>query len=148
MPVVSEDRPSASWYERVPLGLPAGRSVLASEQLELAPEPRNASLARRWVVGRLPEWSDEEMRDALALLTSELVTNGVVHARTPLLLGIAVTERDVLVGVHDLDLGLQEEPGPERHGGRGIAMVADLATDWGYVRHPGGGKTVWFRMSR
>lgn len=137
-----------SWHDDVPAGLPPGRQVLVSEQVELLPEPRNVSLARHWVGSRLPEWSRPELCDEILLLVSELVTNGVVHARTQLQVGIAVTSDDILVGVHDLDLGHQEAPGPEREGGWGLRLVDELASDWGRTRHAGGGKTVWFRVSR
>ena len=136
----------ASWHEQVPGALSPGHPVVRSEQVTLAPEPRNVSRGRHWVADRLPAWIGEQ-REVVMLLTSELVTNGVLHARTELVLGLAVTDNEVAVGVHDLDLGRQELPGSDRDGGRGLALVAGLAAAWGDARHAAGGKTYWFRVS-
>jgi len=143
-----QERVPVTWHDAVPRGLPLGSHVLLSEQLTLPPDPRNVAVARAWIAERLPGWSSDSIRDAAALLTSELVTNAVVHARTELRVGIAVADEDVLIGVHDLDLGHREADGTDRHGGWGLSLVGQVASDWGQVQHPGGGKTVWFRMSR
>lgn len=137
---------TADWHLEVPGALPAGAAVRSSAVVVLPPEPQNVRVARRWVAERLPAWA-KELTDTLVLLTSELVTNVVVHARTELVLGMTTTDTDVLIGVRDLDLGRRELAGPERHGGRGLTLVRDLSADMGQVRHPGGGKTYWFRVT-
>ncbi len=137
---------AAAWHELIPEALPRGSRVLLVAQVHLAPEPRHVGVARRWVAERLPDFT-EDVRDVVTLLTSELVTNVVVHARTELDLRLTLTERDVLVGVHDLDLGRTELPGPERDGGRGLSLVQGLASAWGHLQHAEGGKTFWFRVS-
>lgn len=125
--------------------LPAGAVVLRTAQLHLDPEPRNVVLARRWVADQAPELGDDGLQ-TLRLLTSELVTNAVVHARTEVELGITVTEHDVLVTVHDLDLGRREQRTHDRDGGRGLGLVRDLSAASGQTRHAAGGKTAWFRL--
>jgi hypothetical protein len=135
------------WFEDVPDAVPPGAQVVTSDSVVLPPEPQNVRAARRWVATRIPPWGDD-LTDTIVLLTSELVTNVVVHARTELVLGLAVTERDLVIGVRDLDLGRQELAGPERHGGRGLTLVSELAGASGKHRHAGGGKTYWFRVSR
>lgn len=127
--------------------LPAGAVVLRSAQLHLDPEPRNVGLARRWVVEQAPELGEDGLH-TLRLLTSELVTNAVVHARTELELGVTVTEHDVVVTVHDLDLGRREQRTHERDGGRGLGLVRDLSVASGSTTHAEGGKTAWFRLGR
>ncbi len=125
--------------------LPADAVVLRSARLHLDPEPRNVVLARRWVAEQAPELGPEGLH-TLRLLTSELVTNAVVHARTEVEVGIAVTEHDVLVTVHDLDLGRRENKTHERDGGRGLGLVRDLSLASGRTTHAEGGKTAWFRL--
>ena len=126
--------------------LPAGEVVVQRAHIDLDPLPRVVAVARSFVSGQCPELTAER-RDVLLLLTSEVVTNAVIHARTLIGLGVTLTDRSVLVTVHDGDLGRSELPGPDRHGGRGLALVALLADATRTERHPGDGKTVWFRLS-
>jgi two-component sensor histidine kinase len=136
-----------SCSEVVDEALPAGAHVVSAEHLHLAPDPRSASMARRFVAGQLPDL-DPDKEHTLLLLTSELVTNAVIHARTEVEVGVTVTVEDVLVTVHDLDLGRREQPGQERDGGRGLYLVEALACAADQIRHNGGGKTSWFRLCR
>lgn len=128
--------------------LPAGDQVLSTHHLHLDPVPRLVGQARRFVLEHAPDLP-AEVEDALVLLTSELVTNAVLHARTPLELGITVAEASVLVAVHDLDLARREQqPYAGREGGWGLALVRSLAQDSALVAGPDGGKTAWFRLAR
>ena len=127
--------------------LPPGAVVHISDALTLDPEPRQVSSARRFVAGTVPDL-DGDTGDTLLLLVSELVTNAVVHARTELEVAVAVTDEDVVVAVHDLDLGRREQRAGDRDGGRGLGLVRSLAADSGMVMHPGGGKSAWFRLHR
>ena len=129
------------------LALPGDAVVLHSDALTLEPEPRQVSSARRFVARSVPEL-DADTCDTLLLLVSELVTNAVVHARTELEVAVTVTADDVVVAVHDLDLGRREQRGGERDGGRGLGLVRSLAADSGMLAHDGGGKSAWFRLHR
>jgi two-component sensor histidine kinase len=102
--------------------------------------------SRFFVAERAPDISPE-LRDVLMLLTSELVTNAVIHARTALEVGITVTNRSVVVTVHDEDLG-PPEPDAGREGGWGLGLVSSLAVESDMERHAGDGKTAWFRITR
>lgn len=135
-----------TWHDDLPGALPPGCQVTRAEELVLTPEPRNVGVARLWVAERLPASATADGRAAVALLTSELVTNGVVHARTQLRVRVAVAEGAVLVGVHDLDLGHREVAGGDREGGRGLSIVRAVAAASGQAQHAGGGKTSWFRV--
>ena len=83
------------------------------------------------------------------LLVSELVTNAVVHARGPICLTVHTDAHWVRIEV--------EDPGHRRPvlraatldavDGRGLLVVAKLATDWGTelrATH----KVVWFEIAR
>lgn len=89
-----------------------------------------------------------------AVLASELVANAIRHAR-PLPSGHLqveweVTDRDVTIAV--TDGGSDEQPhlntaGPQDTSGRGLTIVAALASDWG-TRSVAGRNTVWARIER
>jgi anti-sigma regulatory factor (Ser/Thr protein kinase) len=83
--------------------LPPGEVVVASHHVHLEPLPRHVSIARSFVRQHAPVLP-EDTADALVLLTSELVTNAVLHARTTIELGITVADHCVLITVHDEDL--------------------------------------------
>ena len=122
-------------------------SALAIErQADLDPVPSSVGLARSLVRESLAGY-DRDARDVALLLTSELVTNAILHARTPVQLGVLVDGDRALVCVADR---LPESPAlsPRAHshdrpGGRGLALVEDLADTWGTTTYTGG-KTVWF----
>jgi len=128
--------------------LGASDEVQSDHYLQLDPVPRSAGQARSFVCACAPELP-AETQDSLLLLTSELVTNAILHARTMLHVGIVVGRHAVVVGVHDLDLASAlQDPYPTREGGWGQGLVAALAQSWAITRHPEGGKTVWFRLLR
>ena len=87
--------------------------------------------------------------DTVELLTSEVVTNALVHARSAPDLLVFVRHDVVRVEVCD---GSPDEPvlqqfDPESASGRGIAIVEQLASGWGVERMPDVGKRVWFEVS-
>lgn len=132
----------------LPKVLPAGDDVRSTHHLHLDPVPRLVGEARRFVLAHAPDLPPE-VEDALELLTSELVTNAILHARTPLELGITVADESVLVTVHDLDLVRPEQrPYAAREGGWGLGLVRSLADDAAITADPDGGKTAWFRLAR
>lgn len=91
--------------------------------------------------------------DDAVLLTSELVTNAVVHAGTPVQVTCRLAEGAVEVVVSDGHPGriVPEAPGreavpSERTGGRGLLLPAALASAWG-VAYGRASKAVWFRLA-
>ena len=116
--------------------------------IELPPEPRSAGAARHFVEGELRDRVAADLAEIAVLLTSELVTNVVVHARTPLRLDLDVEASNVRVAVAD---EVAHSPALRRtHDarltGRGMNLVETLATQWGVDPTPPG-KTVWFELS-
>jgi anti-sigma regulatory factor (Ser/Thr protein kinase) len=134
-----------------------------------APEPAAVSAARRFVRETLRSWELAgpawgQLIDDAVLLTSELVTNAVLHAGTP--------DRDqgeyVSVGLGGQAAGhgggaveiavLDRRPAllrpvlpgtpadrAERVSGRGLQLPSELASAWG-VTYAREAKAVWFRM--
>lgn len=107
--------------------------------------------------------------EAAALLTSEVVTNAMVHGRGEVSLSVDTCERVVHVEVGDddprrpelADLPAEGASGPAgagsraheadpvdqlSEGGRGMRIVAVLASAWGVRDRRGGGKSVWFEV--
>jgi anti-sigma regulatory factor (Ser/Thr protein kinase) len=107
------------------------------------------SVARSFVRDTLGE-ADPDEQDTALLLASELVTNAILHARTPVELGIVVDGDTALVCVADRLAGggplAPRGHSQVRSGGRGLALVDDLSDRWGTETHTGG-KTVWFTLS-
>ena len=128
----------------------AGRSVgvvPASLRLDLQPSVFAVATARRCAIELLRRPVAEEHVRVVGLLTSELVTNAVVHATTPFVLDISLEGTVVRVAVSD---GAGGRPRPDdqaqgAEGGWGLKLVADLATRWGSDVVPGG-KRVWFEL--
>jgi hypothetical protein len=133
------------------------------------PVPAAAAAARRFVRETLCSWQltgecsspvDRVERDTLVddavLLTSELVTNAVLHAGTPVqvtcrLLGdlsggaveIAVLDRRPAQIRPDRPHSAAEAA--ERTNGRGLQLPSELASAWG-VTYAKAAKAVWFRL--
>ena len=87
----------------------------------------------------------------MLVLTSELATNAVLHARTPFEVSVTVTDEAVLVCVGDGMDGHPRSPvqSEGRENGRGIVLVRALADEWGVQPGDGpGGKAVWFLFHR
>jgi anti-sigma regulatory factor (Ser/Thr protein kinase) len=88
-----------------------------------------------------------EVADAAGLLVSELVTNAIMHARTPVEVRVSVTDTVLRAEVSD---GSQTLPAPRRPiglagTGRGLQLLEQVATRWG-VLSTDTGKTVWFEL--
>jgi anti-sigma regulatory factor (Ser/Thr protein kinase) len=120
----------------------------ADPSLELAPVPEAVGDARRFVRGAIGDVDGLEVPvDALVLAVSELVTNAIIHARTP----FSVTVRhlqpgSVQIDVFDGNTRLPQSARVSRDAtsGRGLAIIETLRLRWGVEPHPHG-KTVWVR---
>ncbi|MFJ5558303.1 SpoIIE family protein phosphatase [Streptomyces sp. NPDC093250] len=114
--------------------------------LELIGGVEAAPRARAFASGVLTSWRfPAELHDLGVLATSELVANALQHGTPPMRLRLRRTDRRLIIEVTDGDDHLprrrRAEPGDEA--GRGIAIVATIASGWGSRRTPGGGKAVW-----
>jgi anti-sigma regulatory factor (Ser/Thr protein kinase) len=89
-----------------------------------------------------------EVLDKTQLLVTELTTNAVVHAHSPIRLSVMPSPDCVRVEVRDDDptpLDHPDKPAPDAEGGRGLWLVDALARRWG-VNGNERGKTVWFEV--
>jgi anti-sigma regulatory factor (Ser/Thr protein kinase) len=111
----------------------------------LDPTAASPALARAFCDDMLVGTLEGERRDEARLIVSELVTNAVVHARTPIELTITVRATRVRIEVTDFGVDRpQLWVGDE--GGRGIPIVEALSLEWGVV-DLGSAKTVWCELA-
>ena len=134
-----------------------GRSDLVASAA-YQPEPAAAAAARRFVRQTLHSWDiaaracdPDRVVDDAVLLTSELVTNAVVHAGTALDVTCRLISGELEVAVRDRhpartlpDIPKAASAVAER--GRGLLLPSALASSWG-VTYARTAKAVWFRMS-
>ncbi|MET7600937.1 SpoIIE family protein phosphatase [Streptomyces avermitilis] len=114
--------------------------------LELLGGVEAAPRARAFASGVLTSWRfPTELHDLGVLAASELVANSLQHGTPPMRLRLRRTDRRLIVEVTDGDdhLPRRRRAEPADEAGRGIAIVATIASSWGSRRTPGGGKAVW-----
>lgn len=134
--------------------------LLETSESTLEPDPDAPRLART----RLREAVGGELPDAAlqiaTLLTSEVVTNAVIHPQNPTdpTIGLRISRFDDRVRVEVVDSGQGFDPaqwpqpraGEEwDQGGRGLMVVDRAATRWGAGREPdekGARFCVWFEV--
>jgi anti-sigma regulatory factor (Ser/Thr protein kinase) len=125
----------------------------APRTLVLPPEPSAPAIARRYLASHCHAERDIAAGDALVdvvlLLTSEIVTNAVVHAGTEATLQVQGIPDGIRVEVTDgsPELPARRHGQPDGVGGWGVLLLERLATAWGAERGDGG-KTVWFEVRR
>jgi PAS domain S-box-containing protein len=119
--------------------LPADRSVC----WDLPADPAIVADARARTARQLAAWGLEDITFTTELLVSELVTNAIKHAQSPIRLRI------ILDGVLSCEVfdGSNTAPHLRRadrydEDGRGLMLVAQLAERWG-TRHTSTGKIIW-----
>ncbi|MFG3119880.1 SpoIIE family protein phosphatase [Streptomyces sp. NPDC048197] len=114
--------------------------------LELHGGTEAAPRARAFASGVLASWRfSPELHDLGVLAASELVANSLQHGTPPMRLRLRRTDRRLIVEVTDGDdhLPRRRRAEPVDEAGRGISIVATIASSWGSRRTPGGGKAVW-----
>lgn len=89
----------------------------------------------------------DQVVDTVVLLTSEVVTNAIVHAGSDTTIRLMATSGGARVEVGDdsVDSPARVVADPEATSGRGLEIVTALATSWG-ITVGEGGKTVWFEV--
>lgn len=113
--------------------------------LDLPPTTESVPVARRFVREILDDGTVDV--DTAALLVSEVVTNAVLHARSPMSLRVSAEGDVARIEVTD------GSPVPPRlHSfsnlsatGRGLRMLQQLSRAWG-VELSESGKTIWFEV--
>jgi len=123
------------------------RATTSSASWALPPVARSVVEARRHVRATLEEWELSSLSDAAQLLTSEVVTNSLLHARSAIRLTIEHTASGIRIAVTD---GSAVVPSMRPRStsattGRGLLLLSRLADEWD-TELAEGGKTVWFTL--
>ena len=121
--------------------------------LSLGPGPRGVQDARRWVVEVCTDIGRSELAECAELGVSELVTNALLHGRTPVTVRVRGTKEHPRVEVRDASpeppllptLAYDDEDDDDLlvTFGRGLSIVARCSTAWGADLEEDG-KVVWF----
>ncbi|GGK90128.1 hypothetical protein GCM10010094_58900 [Streptomyces flaveus] len=127
--------------------------ITARAAASFDPVGRSVATARSFVRDTLQGWGFADIVDDAVVLTSELVTNAVVHAGTSADVLCLRTEDGVRIEVADRyperEIPLQATAvnmgSPDREGGRGLQLCAALAACWG-VEYTPTHKQVWFQL--
>ncbi len=117
-------------------------------------QPRGDSVgsARRFVASALVGWAEASEVAVVVLLTSEVVTNVVVHAGPhgpdeEMVIRLHRSADRVRVEVTDTHPGtpVVGDGALEKGNGRGLLLLESLASTWGVTRNDAG-KVVWFEV--
>jgi anti-anti-sigma factor len=120
--------------------------------LTLPCDPTAPGRARTEVRSAVPGLSEED-QSVITLLTSELVTNAVIHPPRPdhgqVGMRIVTSPSAIRVEVTDAGPGFdpeRPEPREPERGGRGLLLVDRLASRWGASPRGDRGFCVWFEL--
>ena len=115
-----------------------------SFELTIDPELDQLSMARSFVVNSVLQLggSAERLVDDAELMAGEGIANAVLHARTPVVIGVQRIARGVNSARGAYKVSVRDESRtplppapacvpPDRTGGRGLAIINTLAENWG-----------------
>ncbi|MGW4047149.1 SpoIIE family protein phosphatase [Streptomyces sp. NPDC004721] len=153
-PQLPEQRRESIGHQGLHVDNRTGSSVItARAAASFDPLGRSVATARSFVRDTLQGWGFGDIVDDAVVLTSELVTNAVVHAGTAadvlclrsddgarIEVSDRYPERELPVQSSAINMG-----SPDREGGRGLQLCAALAGRWG-VEYTPTHKKVWFQL--
>ncbi|HVT63715.1 MAG TPA: SpoIIE family protein phosphatase [Mycobacteriales bacterium] len=116
-------------------------------ELTLGGEPDAVPTARRFTAKSLAAEPDYLVEDAEQVV-SELVTNAILHGSEPVTLRILRGEHALRLEVEDggRTLPVVSRPSADTMTGRGLSLVAAIASGWGVQESPAG-KVVWAELA-
>lgn len=121
---------------------------MADVELRLPAVLESVQVARR-AVDRLRGDVDEERLEALKLLVSEVVSNGILHGEGTRDVDVRLWlgRRSIRLEVEDRGPGFRRSrAAPRAGGGWGLVIVDRLSRRWGVRSGPG--TTVWLELDR
>jgi anti-sigma regulatory factor (Ser/Thr protein kinase) len=128
---------------------PTRPAQLHGRRVRLSTGPAAAAEARGQVRAAICDWDIPVDLDVAVLLTSELVTNAILHdAGQNITLAVRSSRGRLRVDVYDTSClmpVLMDAPA-DAEAGRGLMLVATLSDEWGFFRTPAG-KAVYFTLA-
>jgi anti-sigma regulatory factor (Ser/Thr protein kinase) len=117
----------------------------AAATIQLTPESGAPGRARDFLTRFVRSEGAERYAEDGRVIVSELVTNAVRYSRTEMSVDLELTGAGLEVGVYDDGPGEPHITPATQRGlsGRGLALVARLAQEWGVQFAERGGKRVW-----
>lgn len=112
------------------------------------PRPDRIPYLRHQIGLVLTRWKLQQALYTVELVISELATNVLRHAHTPFTVTMLWDGTTLHGEVIDVNPGAPRpnpEPALDQLGGRGLLLVEQLVSTWGWGRH-GQGKSVYFDM--
>lgn len=115
--------------------------------LHLPAHAQSPAAARRLVARQCRAWGMDAVADRAMVVASELTSNAVQHAGTDIDITVAEVAGSLRISVRDRGGEAPSSIAPKlprqlSEGGRGLPIIAALATDWGVFPF-GDGKTIW-----
>ena len=158
--------------DQPPIASTQGEELIGGEALalRLPPDLRSVSRGRAKLAEIARAWAcPGHLLDDARVVLSELMSNGVLHARTEMRVVISRRGKGLRLEVHDESpapplppptlvegtVSLLDEPiqlelmgprFPPAATGRGLSIVSALASAWGWYPEAGGGKIVWAEL--
>lgn len=126
---------------------PHARAGGVTHEIVVGGEPTEVRRARRFVQ-QLVEGMCSDLADTAVLLTSEVVTNAIIHGRSEARVQVTLGDERVRVEVADDNSRppAVQATDDDALDGRGLMILTTAADDWGV--HPAGiGKVVWFELT-
>ena len=116
--------------------------------LDLPPDAASVSVARIWVRVFLDDWHAADVEHEAVLITSELVSNVVLHARTPMTVSLECSDGRLRITVTDRSMLPVAPRDASVHAatGRGLRLLRELSAAWGVEALPAG-KRVWAELT-
>jgi anti-sigma regulatory factor (Ser/Thr protein kinase) len=120
------------------------RPPTVSRYLDLEQAVSSSIRARLFVAAACTDWHLDALRDDAVIISSELVANAVLHARTECRLTTQLDARGLTIAVHDYRPGRIRRPSIDAMNLRGLGLfvVDRLSRSWG-ASPTGDGKKVW-----
>ncbi|MEW1719273.1 SpoIIE family protein phosphatase [Streptomyces sp. NPDC093109] len=127
--------------------------ITARAAATFEPVGRSVATARAFVRDTLQGWGYSDVVDDATVLTSELVTNAVIHAGTSADVLCLRMQDGVRIEVADryperevpIQATAHAYASPDQENGRGLLLCAALASRWG-VEYTPTFKQVWFQL--
>lgn len=104
-----------------------------------------ARRSRETITEACDRWQRPELAGSACIVVTEMVNNVVAHARTSMVVLLAVRDGGLAVAVRDespVAPAFTGAPAPTAYGGRGMLLIDSVASRWGSLPLPHG-KVVW-----